>query len=252
VILAISPALAAGIQYAPKLTTQRAQFLPRYPMGSLIKAEAVYSQPFLARRRPLRSVGDGSGPRTQYLRQFSPKRAFRHSHRFCRRCARPRLEHSSADDRRSLGALPRLLETPLSVQRNTSSSNGPPSNCPVVDRSAMPILACCSITEALFANPSARSTGPALKRQPSGTDTWKELFASVNGRPRRCFSVLVDVERGTRANNNGDGFYANFRTSTKDYLKRWNLYRSERAAGLHTYACATSVEQACQLKFPRR
>jgi monoamine oxidase len=45
-ILAISPALAAGIQYEPKLTTQRAQFLQRYPMGSLIKVEAVYSQPF--------------------------------------------------------------------------------------------------------------------------------------------------------------------------------------------------------------
>jgi monoamine oxidase len=46
VILAISPALAAGIQYEPKLTTQRAQFLQRYPMGSLIKVEAVYTQPF--------------------------------------------------------------------------------------------------------------------------------------------------------------------------------------------------------------
>jgi monoamine oxidase len=46
VILAISPALAAGIQYEPELTTQRAQFLQRYPMGSLIKVEAVYDQPF--------------------------------------------------------------------------------------------------------------------------------------------------------------------------------------------------------------
>jgi monoamine oxidase len=46
VILAISPALAAGIQYEPRLTTQRAQLLQRYPMGSLIKVEAVYDQPF--------------------------------------------------------------------------------------------------------------------------------------------------------------------------------------------------------------
>jgi monoamine oxidase len=46
VILAISPALAAGIQYEPKLPTPRALFLQRYPMGSLIKVEAVYSRPF--------------------------------------------------------------------------------------------------------------------------------------------------------------------------------------------------------------
>jgi monoamine oxidase len=45
-ILAISPALAASIQYKPKLTTPRAQFLQRYPMGSLIKVEAVYDKPF--------------------------------------------------------------------------------------------------------------------------------------------------------------------------------------------------------------
>ncbi|MEO8726122.1 MAG: FAD-dependent oxidoreductase [Acidobacteriaceae bacterium] len=46
VIVAIAPALAARIQYEPKLTTPRAQFLQRYPMGSLIKVEAVYHQPF--------------------------------------------------------------------------------------------------------------------------------------------------------------------------------------------------------------
>jgi monoamine oxidase len=46
VILAISPALAAGVQYEPKLTTPRAQFMQRYPMGSLIKVEAVYTRPF--------------------------------------------------------------------------------------------------------------------------------------------------------------------------------------------------------------
>jgi monoamine oxidase len=38
--------LAAGIQYEPKLTTPRAQFMQRYPMGSLIKVEAIYERPF--------------------------------------------------------------------------------------------------------------------------------------------------------------------------------------------------------------
>lgn len=46
VIVAIAPALAARIQYEPKLPTPRAQFFQRYPMGSLIKVEAVYNQPF--------------------------------------------------------------------------------------------------------------------------------------------------------------------------------------------------------------
>jgi monoamine oxidase len=46
VIVAVPPALAAGIQYAPKLPTPRAQLLQRLPMGSLMKAEAVYDRPF--------------------------------------------------------------------------------------------------------------------------------------------------------------------------------------------------------------
>jgi hypothetical protein len=57
---------------------------------------------------------------------------------------------------------------------------------------------------------------------------------------------------GCTASKGGmDPLYAKFRTLTEDYLKRWNLYRSERAAVLHTYACATSVKQACQLKLSR-
>ena len=46
VIVAIAPALAAGIHYQPKLPAPRAQLLQRFPMGSLIKVEAVYDQPF--------------------------------------------------------------------------------------------------------------------------------------------------------------------------------------------------------------
>src|ERR1700678_1849756 len=98
--------------------------------------------------------------------------------------------------RRSWGALPRLLETPPSVQRNTSNLNGPLCSGPVVDRSAMPVRACCSTTEVLFANPLARSTGPALRRPPSGMGIWKELFALANARPVRCVCVLVDGGRG--------------------------------------------------------
>ena len=46
VIIAFAPALAARLQYEPKLPTRRAQLLQRYPMGSLMKIEAVYDTPF--------------------------------------------------------------------------------------------------------------------------------------------------------------------------------------------------------------
>lgn len=46
IIVALPPALAANIWYEPKLPTQRAQLLQRWPMGSLMKVEAVYDRPF--------------------------------------------------------------------------------------------------------------------------------------------------------------------------------------------------------------
>lgn len=46
VIVAIPPALTAGIEYAPALPADRAQLVQRMPQGSLIKCEAVYSRPF--------------------------------------------------------------------------------------------------------------------------------------------------------------------------------------------------------------
>ncbi|HYP48376.1 MAG TPA: FAD-dependent oxidoreductase, partial [Thermoleophilaceae bacterium] len=46
VIVAIPPALAAQIEFEPKLPAQRAQLVQRYPMGSLIKAEVIYERPF--------------------------------------------------------------------------------------------------------------------------------------------------------------------------------------------------------------
>src|SRR5690606_13000122 len=46
VIVAIPPVLAAEIQYEPQLPTARAQLFQRFPMGSLMKIEAVYDEPF--------------------------------------------------------------------------------------------------------------------------------------------------------------------------------------------------------------
>ncbi len=46
VIVAILPALTAGIHFSPPLPGLRAQLIQRMPHGTLIKAEAVYDRPF--------------------------------------------------------------------------------------------------------------------------------------------------------------------------------------------------------------
>lgn len=46
VIVAIPPAVSAGIEWSPLLPARRAQLLQRSPQGSIIKAEAVYDKPF--------------------------------------------------------------------------------------------------------------------------------------------------------------------------------------------------------------
>lgn len=72
VIIAFAPALAARLQYEPKLPTPRAQLLQRYPMGSLMKIEAVYDTPFWRKKGlsgvsigwpgPVRSTFDNTPP----------------------------------------------------------------------------------------------------------------------------------------------------------------------------------------------
>ena len=46
VIVAMAPALTAGIYYEPDLPSTRAQLTQRWPQGSVIKCEAVYDRPF--------------------------------------------------------------------------------------------------------------------------------------------------------------------------------------------------------------
>jgi monoamine oxidase len=71
-IVAVPPPLAAEIRYEPQLPTPRAQLLQRFPMGSLIKVEAVYERPFwreaglsgnsLLGPGPVRSTFDNTPP----------------------------------------------------------------------------------------------------------------------------------------------------------------------------------------------
>jgi monoamine oxidase len=62
VILAVPPALAAAIRYEPQLPTMRAQLLQRLPMGSLMKAEAVYERPFWRDAGLSGNIRAGDGP----------------------------------------------------------------------------------------------------------------------------------------------------------------------------------------------
>jgi monoamine oxidase len=71
-IVAILPALTAGIRFSPPLPGLRAQLIQRMPHGTLIKAEAVYDRPFWRDRGlsgqavsdtgPVRSTFDNSPP----------------------------------------------------------------------------------------------------------------------------------------------------------------------------------------------
>ena len=45
-IVAMAPAMTAGIDYDPPLPEQRAQLVQRYPVGSVVKCQAVYERPF--------------------------------------------------------------------------------------------------------------------------------------------------------------------------------------------------------------
>jgi monoamine oxidase len=72
VIVAIPPALSAGIAWDPPLPALRAQLAQRMPMGSVIKCVAVYPTPFwrdrgragevVCDRDPVRLVFDASPP----------------------------------------------------------------------------------------------------------------------------------------------------------------------------------------------
>jgi monoamine oxidase len=74
-IVAIPPALAGVIRYAPQLPAPRAQLYQRWPMGSLMKTTAIYERPFwrdaglngntLLAGRVLRSTFDNSPPSGQ-------------------------------------------------------------------------------------------------------------------------------------------------------------------------------------------
>ena len=90
VILAMAPALAAGIRFEPKLPTPRAQFLQRLPMGSLVKVEAVYAQPFWRTAGLSGQSVNGSGP-VRSTFDNTPAAPSRHSHWLCRREQRTEL-----------------------------------------------------------------------------------------------------------------------------------------------------------------
>ena len=72
VILAIPPALAGEIDYRPQLPGNRAQLTQRFPMGSVIKCQAMYDRPFwrdegltgwaISDQGPVRLTFDNSPP----------------------------------------------------------------------------------------------------------------------------------------------------------------------------------------------
>ncbi len=62
VIVTLPPALAARIDYAPVLPSARDQLTQRYPMGSVIKCQAIYDRPFWRERGLTGQVTSDTGP----------------------------------------------------------------------------------------------------------------------------------------------------------------------------------------------
>ena len=61
-VLAIPPALAGRIDYAPALPALRDQLTQRTPMGAVIKCHAVYDEPFWRRDGLTGQAGSDAGP----------------------------------------------------------------------------------------------------------------------------------------------------------------------------------------------
>eukprot|EP00003_Mantamonas_plastica_P006583 TRINITY_DN153_c1_g1_i4.p1 TRINITY_DN153_c1_g1~~TRINITY_DN153_c1_g1_i4.p1 ORF type:complete len:505 (+),score=105.69 TRINITY_DN153_c1_g1_i4:344-1858(+) len=61
-VLAISPSLAAGIEYEPRMPAIRDQLTRRMPMGSIIKTITFYNTPFWKDSGYCGIVGDSQGP----------------------------------------------------------------------------------------------------------------------------------------------------------------------------------------------
>ena len=62
VIVTLPPALAARIDYTPALPSARDQLTQRYPMGSVIKCQAIYDRPFWRDRGLTGQVTSDTGP----------------------------------------------------------------------------------------------------------------------------------------------------------------------------------------------
>ena len=61
-IIAIPPALAGRVEYGPALPARRDQLMQRMPMGSVIKVNAVYDEPFWRQEGLSGRAGSDEGP----------------------------------------------------------------------------------------------------------------------------------------------------------------------------------------------
>jgi monoamine oxidase len=62
VIVAIPPPLTAAIEFRPQLPAHRAQLIQRFPVGSVIKVNAVYDRPFWREENLAGQVVSDTGP----------------------------------------------------------------------------------------------------------------------------------------------------------------------------------------------
>lgn len=206
-IVSVPRTLAGYIDFDPILPPDAAQFLQRMPMGSIIKATVVYDEAFWRGDglsgnswnvgSPVYATADGG---------LSPGRdrpgllgAF-----VAGGNARILGRMSPADRRTTIIEELVKLFGPRAAQLS-SSIHYPPTGIPYIDHNwseeqwtrgdyagyLPPGVLTGYATRS--ANPSNAFTGPAPRRPPNGTRTWRERCSRVSGLPRKCSQPPIDA-----------------------------------------------------------
>ena len=203
-IVAMSPALAGRIRYAPALPGLRDQLTQHTPQGAVIKCHAVYDEPFWRRAGPHRPGGLGHGPGEADLRQLAARRVARRTARVPRGRPRARAGHvagAAAQGRGDRHPHPPLRPARRHAGRVSTSRAGPTRSGPAAATAPISRPAPGPRSGRRCARRSARCTGPAPSTRSAGAATWTAPCAPA--RPRRW--------RFAQASRRGSGCDDNYR-----------------------------------------
>src|SRR5579872_4065627 len=198
VIVSTPPLLAGRIEYDPPLPAWRTQLTQRTPMGSVIKCQVVYDEPFW-RGEGLagQATGDGEGARIVF--DNTPPSGRRGccsaSWRATRRAGSAASTWPPAGRRWWTLWRGTSGRGPPS-RRTTSSSTGNANRGPAAATAPSSARTCGRATGPRCGSRWGPSTGPAPRRRRCGRGTWTGRSSPVSAPPRRCSPRSGDRRRG--------------------------------------------------------